>query len=129
MTFKRLSFVLLAASVPLLAQAPAPTPTTAILATLTVKPDVDRARVMQVLPEEVRATVQMYLDGKIQQWFSRSDGRGVIFILNCGAVADARALMDTLPLSKAALATFEYTALGPLAPLRVLIDAKVDAKP
>ncbi len=113
-------FVLLA-SPQLLAQAPPPTPTTAVLTTLTIKPDIDRAQVLKVLPEEVRATVKLYLDGKIQQWYSRSDGKGVIFVMNCNSSAEAKALTDTLPLSKANLANFEYTPLGPLSPLRLLI--------
>jgi hypothetical protein len=104
------------------AQPPAAPPTTQVLTALTVKADVDRAQIMKVMPEEVRATVKMYLDGKIQQWYSRSDGRGVVFILNATSVADAKALTDQLPLSKASLATFEYTALSPLGPLRMLIQ-------
>ncbi len=103
------------------AQTPAPTPTTSVLANLIVKPGADRAEIMKILPDEVRATVKLYLDGKIQQWFSRSDGRGVVFLLNCGSAAEARAITDTLPLSKANLAAFDYTELGPLSPLRVLI--------
>ena len=43
------------------------------------------------MPDEVRATLKLYLDGKIQQWYSRSDGRGVIFILNCTTAAEAKA--------------------------------------
>jgi hypothetical protein len=46
---------------------------------------------------------------------------GVVFILNVGSVADARALMDALPLARAGLATFEYTPLMPLTPLRLLL--------
>ena len=103
------------------AQAPAPTPTTAVLVNLTIKPDADRSQVMKVLPDEVRETVKLYLDGRIQQWYSRSDGRGVMFILNASDVAAAQALMDGLPLSKANLANFEFTPLGPLSPLRVLV--------
>jgi hypothetical protein len=106
---------------PMSAQAPATPPTTVVLTTLTVKPDVERAQIMKVMPEEVRATVKLYLDGKIQQWYARSDGKGVVFILNCTSVADAKAITDTLPLSKNSLANFEYTALGPLTPLRMLI--------
>ncbi|HEX7140059.1 MAG TPA: hypothetical protein VF219_19565 [Vicinamibacterales bacterium] len=105
------------------AQAPPAAPTTAVMASLTVKAEADRAQVMRVLPDEVRATVKLYLDGKIQQWFSRSDGRGVLFIMNCSTVAEAKALMDELPLSKANLVNLEYTALGPLTPLRALIAA------
>jgi len=103
------------------AQAPQPSPTTQVLVALTVKPTADRAAVMNTLPDEVRATVKLYLDGKIQQWFGRSDGRGVVFIMACSSIAEAKALTDTLPLAKADLATFEFTALGPLTPLRLLL--------
>ena len=114
--------VVLCAAVPLRAQAPAATPTTQVLTALTVKADIDRAQLMKVMPDEVRATLKLYLDGKIQQWYSRSDGRGVIFILNCTTAAEAKAITDGLPLSKANLATFEYTPLSPLAPLRMLLQ-------
>ena len=117
-----LSAALVCLATPAFAQPPAAAPTTQVLTALTVKSDVDRAQIMKVMPDEVRATVKMYLDGKIQQWYSRSDGRGVVFILNATSVADAKALTDQLPLSKANLATFEYTALSPLGPLRMLIQ-------
>lgn len=103
------------------AQPPAPPPTTAVLVNLTVKPDVDRAQLATLMPEEVRDTVKLYLDGKIQQWYARGDGRGVVFILNVTDAATAKALMDSLPLAKSNLVTYEYTALGPLTPLRALI--------
>src|ERR1700749_2979828 len=93
----------LAAQASLGAQPPAPPPTTAVLVNLTVKPDVDRAQVLKVMPQEVRDTVQAYLDGKFQQWYSRADGRGVIFIVNASDVAGARAVMEQLPLAKANL--------------------------
>jgi len=84
------------------------------------QPDADRSKLPGVMPQEVRDTVRLYLDGKIQQWFGRADGRGVMFILNVGTVAEAKALMDALPLANAGLATFEYTPLTPLTPLRLL---------
>jgi len=115
------SGLLLTAPAPLRAQGPPPAPTTAILTSLTIKADVDRAHLMQTMPEEVRETVKLYLNGKIQQWYARGDGRGVVFILNCATVAEAKALMDGLPLAKANLATFEFTALSPLTPLRLLL--------
>jgi hypothetical protein len=88
------------------AQTPAPGPTTGVLTTLTIKPEIERPQVMKVMPDEVRDTMKMYLDGKIQQWWAR---------------AEAKALTDTLPLSKANLANFEYSALTPLMPLRMLL--------
>ena len=115
---------LLATAAPLRGQQPPPAtaPTTQVLATLTVNAGVDRAAIMKVMPDEVRDTVKLYLDGKIQQWYSRVDGRGVVFILNATSVADAKALTDTLPLVKANLVTFDYMPLAPLGPLRMLIQ-------
>jgi hypothetical protein len=103
-----------------LAQTP-PGPTTQVLVTLTVKPDVDRARLRQTLPQEVRDTVKLYLDGRIQQWFSRSDGTGVVFLLSAASVDEARAAMEALPLARSGLASLDYVALGPLRPLALLI--------
>jgi hypothetical protein len=103
------------------AQPPAtPAPVTAVLVNLTVKPE-DRAKLPPVMPQEVRDTVRLYLDGKIQQWYSRADGRGVMFIMNCTSVEEARTLMSGLPLAKAGLATLDYTPLAPLTPLRALL--------
>jgi len=65
-------FAVLTLAAPLAAQAPSAAPTSAVMISLTVKPDVERAQVMKVMPEEIRATVKLYLDGKIQQWYSRS---------------------------------------------------------
>src|SRR5260370_4522550 len=76
---------------------------TGVLTILTPKPEVTVEQVMKIMPAEIRATVPLYLDGKIQQWFTRGDGKGVIFLLNCKDVAEARALIDSFPLSKANL--------------------------
>lgn len=116
--------VLVATTTALRAQQPPPAaaPTTQVLATLTVNAGVDRTAIMKVMPDEVRDTVKLYLDGKIQQWYSRGDGRGVVFILNATSAADAKALMDTLPLVKANLVTFDYVPLAPLGPLRMLLQ-------
>jgi hypothetical protein len=92
-----------------------------VLVNLTIKPEVDRTQVARTLPEEVQATVRLYLDGRIQQWFSRSDGHGVVFIVNAPDAGTAKALMEQLPLAKAGLVNLEYTELGPLSPLRTLL--------
>jgi hypothetical protein len=112
---------LLAAPRPAAAQPPPAAPPTAVLVNLTIKPDADRSKLPGVMPGEVRDTVKLYLDGKIQQWWGRGDGRGVMFILNVTTAADAKALMESLPLGKSGLATFDYTVLTPLNPLRLLI--------
>jgi hypothetical protein len=117
-----LVLVLLAVAPMRAQQPPQPAAATQVLATLTVNADADRPAIMKVMPQEVRDTVKLYLDGKIQQWYSRADGRGVVFILNVTSIADAKALTGALPLVKANLVTFDYMPLAPLAPLRLLLQ-------
>jgi hypothetical protein len=109
------------AALPVFAQPPAPPKTTSVMVMLTIKPGVAREQIMKVMQTEVRDTVRLYLDGKIQQWFSRSDGRGVVFILNAKDAAEAHAAMDQLPLAKENLADYQFIELAPLSPLRMLV--------
>jgi hypothetical protein len=97
-----------------------PTPTTRILAIGTINPGVDPAAVRSILPNEVRETVKLYLDGKIDQWFSLQGRSGVAFILNVTDVAAARDMLEKLPLGQAHLMRFELIPLAPLDPLRQL---------
>ena len=97
-----------------------PTPTTRILAIGTVNPGVDPATVRSILPNEVRETVKLYLDGKIDQWFSLQDRNGVAFILNVTDPAAAHDMLQKLPLGRAHLMSFELIPLAPLKPLRQL---------
>ena len=97
--------------------------TTEVMVILTVKQGVTRQQIMSIMPDEIRATVKLYLDGKIRQWYSRGDGRGVIFFLDVKTVEEAHAIMDTLPLSKENLMDHEYIPVGPLMPLGALIGS------
>jgi hypothetical protein len=94
---------------------------TGVLAMLSPKPGVTVEQVMKIMPAEIRATVSLYLDGKIQQWFTRGDGRGVVFLLNCKDVAEARTLLEGLPLSKENLMDEQFIPVGPLLPLGILL--------
>lgn len=94
--------------------------TTGVMVILTAKAGVTREQVMAVMPAEIRQTVQLYLGGKIREWFSRTDGRGVVFLLDAKDVPEAHALMEDLPLAKQNLMDHEYIAVGPLMPLRLL---------
>src|SRR5262249_47388965 len=97
---------------------PPPSPkTTEVMVILTVKEGVRRQQIMNVMPAEVRATVKLYLDGKIRQWYSRGDGKGVIFLIDAKTVEEAHAAIDAMPLSKENLVDHEYIPVGPLVPL------------
>jgi hypothetical protein len=95
--------------------------TTGVIVILTVKTGVTREQVMAIMPAEIRATVQLYLKGKIREWYSRGDGRGVVLLLDTKDVADAHTIMDGLPLGKENLMDHEYIAVGPLVPLGLLM--------
>jgi len=94
---------------------------TGVLTILTSKPGVSVEQVMKIMPAEIHATVPLYLDGKIQQWFTRGDSKGVIFILNCKDVDEARALVGSLPLAKENLVDEQFIPVGPLLPLGILL--------
>ena len=105
-----------------LAQTQTSTPTTTgVFVLLKAKSGVTRDQVMAIMPAEIRATVQLYLDGKIREWYAREDGRGAVFLLNTKDVTEARSIMEALPLAKEQLVDDEYVPVGPLMPLRLLI--------
>jgi hypothetical protein len=95
--------------------------TTGVFALLKAKPGVTREQVMAVMPAEIRATVQLYIDGKIREWYSREDGKGGVFLLNTWDVAEARSIMESLPLAKENMLDHEYIPVGPLMPVRLLM--------
>jgi len=107
---------------PSVAQAQAASPaTTGVMVILTVKAGVTREQVMAVMPAEIRQTVQLYLNGKIREWYSRGDGRGVVLLLDTRDIAEAQTIMEGLPLAKQNLMDHDYIAVGPLMPLRLLM--------
>ena len=107
---------------PSVAQAQSLTPTTTgVLVLLTAKPSVTREQVIAVMPAEIRATVQLYLDGKIREWYSRGDGHGVVFLLDTADASEAHTIMEGLPLAKENLMDHDYIPVGPLLPLRLFI--------
>jgi len=95
--------------------------TTEVLVIQTPKQGVTAEQILAVIPAEIRATVRLYLDGKIRQWYSRGDGKGVIFLVDAKTEDEARVLMETLPLAKEQLMDHQYIPVGPLMPLRALV--------
>ena len=124
---KRLAFpALVLAAAPLLgAQGPPsplpPVPTTRVLAIGHIVAGADFSKIRPVMRNEVPDTVRLYLAGKIDQWYTRKDANGVVFILNATSVEEAHALLEKLPLGQAHLMEFDLIPLGPLSPLNVLL--------
>ena len=97
--------------------------TTAVLVIETPKQGVTAPQVMALIPDEIQATVKLYLDGKIREWYSRGDGKGVVFLLDVKTEAEAREIVEALPLAKAQLMDHQFVPVGPLMPLRALNPA------
>jgi hypothetical protein len=94
--------------------------TTEVLVILTPRQGATPQQIMAVMPEEIQATVKLYFDGKIREWYSRGDGKGVVFMVDAKTEEEARAIMETLPLSREHLMDHQYIPVGPLMPLRAL---------
>ena len=95
--------------------------TTGVMVIQTAKQGVTAQQIMAVMPSEIRATVQLYFDGKIREWYSRGDGKGVVFLVDAKTEDEARAIMETLPLAQEQLMDHQYVPVGPLMPLRILM--------
>src|ERR1700751_1374017 len=95
--------------------------TIGVMVIQTAKQAVTPQQIIAVMPSEIRATVKLYFDGKIRQWYSRGDGKGVVFLVDAKTEDEARAVMETLPLAKEQLMDHQYIPVGPLMPLRALM--------
>ena len=95
--------------------------TTEVLVIETPKQGVTPQQIMAVIPEGIRATVKLYFDGKIRQWYSRGDGKGLVFLVDAKTEDEARALIESLPLAKEQLMDHVYIPVGPLMPRRALM--------
>jgi muconolactone delta-isomerase len=94
-----------------------------VMAVGTLKPLSQEQR-QQYLPKEVPATLQLYLDGKMEQFWLREEEAGVIFLMSVDSVDEADRLLKSLPLGQANLLTFDLMQIGPLLPLGMLMAAK-----
>lgn len=76
---------------------------------------------LPILPSEMRETARLYLAGKIDQWFFKTDESGVVLIMNLADPHEAHELLEQLPLGQAGMMEFELIPLGPLKPLGLLL--------
>jgi len=78
----------------------------------------------QVMSKEVPDTLQLYLDGRIEQHWYRGDKPGVVFLMSAESVEQAKAAIDALPLVTGGFAQYEFMPVGPLAPLGLLLQGR-----
>ena len=73
------------------------------------------------LPQELAATVNLYLQEKIRTFYFRKDRVGVVFIMECESVQEAKEILATLPMVQEKLLDFDLIPVGPLMPLGRLL--------
>lgn len=104
-------------------------PTTKILAIGTLTAPLSPDEIKNIMPNEVRDTVELYLNGKIDQWWFRQDGNGIVLLLNVTSTEEASSLLEKLPLGFAKRMKFQLMPLGPLAPLQILLRQQSTKQP
>jgi hypothetical protein len=85
-------------------------------------------KVKALLADEVRALVNLYLGGKIRQWYFRQDRPGAILILEVGDMDEAERIVGSLPLTRSGLLAYDLIPIGPYVPLAALIPSEPTGK-
>lgn len=91
-----------------------------ILCISILKPGATPEKITALLKEETAHAWRSYKQGLIREWYYRTDRPGVVLVLECADVAEARRHLDELPLMKAGLIDLEYIPVGPFLPLESL---------
>jgi hypothetical protein len=72
--------------------------------------------------QEQQATLKLYLNGKVEQFWLREDGKGVIFLMAASTRAEVAELVQKLPYSQAGAIRFDLIPVGPMMPFIWLLD-------
>jgi hypothetical protein len=94
-----------------------------VFAIATASPSLTPDLIQKHLPKEVPATLKLYLEGKVEQFWFR-EGKGPIFLMNVESVDEAKAALSKLAFVADQLMSYEFMPVSPLKPLGVLIQGK-----
>ncbi len=78
------------------------------------------------LKAEARRAWELIQSGALRELYFRADQPDAVLIFECASVGEARALLDTLPLVRAGLITFELVPLAPYPGLARLFETDQD---
>jgi hypothetical protein len=92
-----------------------------ILAIDKISEGVTAAILEPFLPQELAATINLYLQEKIRSFYFRKDRPGVVFIMECPNVQEAKEILAALPMVQEKLLDFDLIPIGPLMPLGQLL--------
>ncbi|MBN1533423.1 MAG: superoxide dismutase [Spirochaetes bacterium] len=85
-----------------------------ILAIAKVDPHTTTEKIQPHLAAEVEHAWRLYKEGAVREMYTCQDRRlGVVFVLECGSVDEARKSLDELPFVREKFIDFEIIPLGP----------------
>ena len=76
---------------------------------------------------ELRRAWQLYSDGVIREQYTRTDGPGVVLMLEAADLEQARATLDSLPMVAAGVLAFDVMSLGPFLHFEALFTPAAEA--
>lgn len=91
-----------------------------ILAIAKVDPRTTPQSMQPHIEAEVRHAWKLYREGALFEMYDRQDGRGVVFVLDCGCGDEARKILDELPFVREKLIEFEIIPLKPFSYFEML---------
>jgi len=84
-----------------------------ILAIAKVDPQTTLEKMQPHLEAEVKHAWKLYKEGIFREMYDRQDRTGVVFVLECGSVDQARKILDELPFVREKIIGFEIIPLEP----------------
>jgi len=92
-----------------------------ILAVAKVDPQTTPEKIKPLLEAEVKHAWKLYKEGGVREMYTCQDRpMGVVFILECKSVDEARKTLDELPFVREKLIDFEIIPLGPFSYFEML---------
>ena len=99
-----------------------------VLALDRILPGTTEDKVKALLGDEVRALVNLYLGGKVRQWYFRQDRPGAVLILEVSDMEEAERIIGSLPLTRSGLLAYDLIPIGPYVPLATMIPPEPAGK-
>jgi hypothetical protein len=92
-----------------------------ILAIAKVEPQTTLEKIQPHLEAEVRHAWKLYKEGSVREMYNCLDRKmGVVFVLECSSVAEARKILDELPFVQEKFIDFDIIPLGPFSYFEML---------
>jgi hypothetical protein len=92
-----------------------------ILAIAKVDPQTTPEKIQPHLEAEVKQAWKLYKDGNVREMYNCMDRRmGVVFVLECSSVEEARKSLDDLPFVREKFIDFEMIPIGPFSYFEML---------